>query len=198
VLPVPGPDDATPVQSAAVVSAELAEAEARVAAATRRADQAAERAGRAARSAVTAAGAAGEHTARRRCRRGEPLRAPGPALRCRVGVRTGFGLALGALLAYELLQSVLAVRQVLVVVLISAFLAVGLDPAVTTLTRRLRRSVAVGLVMLAFVGLFAGFVAAVAPPVTGQVTQLVEKAPVYVQELQDNPRIRASTPASGG
>lgn len=113
-------------------------------------------------------------------------------------MRTGFGLALGALLAYELLQSVLAVRQVLVVVLISAFLAVGLDPAVTTLTRRLRRSVAVGLVMLAFVGLFAGFVAAVAPPVTGQVTQLVEKAPVYVQELQDNPRIRASTPASGG
>lgn len=105
-------------------------------------------------------------------------------------LRLGFALALGALLAYELLQAVLAVRQVLVLVLMSAFLAVGLDPAVTSLSRRMRRGLAAGLVMLAFLAVFAGFIAAVIPPLSHQVTQLVNHAPTYVRDLQQNSRVR--------
>jgi len=118
-----------------------------------------------------------------------PFGRPGRRLGGSSPLRLGFGLALGALLAYELLQAVLAVRQVLVLVLISAFLAVGLDPAVSFLQRRMRRSVAVTLVMLAFTALFVGFVASVVPPVAHQVTQLVDNAPQYVADLQHNRRV---------
>lgn len=105
-------------------------------------------------------------------------------------LRTGFGLALGALLAYELGQAVLAVRQVLVLVLVSAFLAIGLDPAVTFLQQRMRRGVAVGLVMLTVLALLGGFIAAAVPPLSKQVSDLIAAAPGYVQDLRTNPQIQ--------
>ena len=105
-------------------------------------------------------------------------------------LRLGFGLALGALLAYELGRAVLAVRGVLVLVLVSAFLAIGLDPAVTWLERRMRRGAAVGIVLGAFVGLFVGFVIAAIPPLTTQVGQLVAHGPQYVDQLASNSTVR--------
>src|SRR5205085_8879329 len=82
-------------------------------------------------------------------------------------------------------------RQVLVLILIAVFLAVGLDPAVRWFVRRgLRRSLAVLIIVVASLGFFGGFVAAVAPPIAKQSTQLVKKAPQYVQRLDKNPTIK--------
>src|SRR5262249_5323674 len=82
-------------------------------------------------------------------------------------------------------------RQVLVLILIAAFLAVGLDPAVRWLVaHRLRRSVAVLVIVLGALGFFGGFVAAVAPPVAHQAAQLVKHAPRYIHRLDSNPTFK--------
>jgi predicted PurR-regulated permease PerM len=98
-----------------------------------------------------------------------------------------FGVAVAA----ALVEAVIIARQVLVLILISAFLAVGLDPAVRWLVRRgFRRSIAVLVIIAAALGFFGGFVAAVAPPIAHQSTQLVKKAPDYVKKLDRNPTFR--------
>ncbi|HET6817712.1 MAG TPA: AI-2E family transporter [Mycobacteriales bacterium] len=99
----------------------------------------------------------------------------------------GFLAALGVAAAAALVEAVLVARQVLVLILVSAFLAVGLDPAVRWLVRQgLRRSIAVFIITVAALGFFGGFVAAVAPPIATQSTQLVKKAPDYVKKFDNN------------
>lgn len=98
-----------------------------------------------------------------------------------------FFASFGVGAAFALLDMAYRVRQVLVLILIAAFLAVGLDPAVRWLVDRgLRRSVAVLLITLAALGFFGGFVAAVAPPIAHQSTQLVKHAPDYLHRLDSN------------
>ncbi len=105
---------------------------------------------------------------------------------------TAFVATLGVLLAYVLGRAIVATSSVLVLILVAAFLAVGLDPAVTWLMRyRLRRGLAVFVVLLAALGLLGGFVAAIAPPISHQATQLVKRAPGYITQLQkDNSTVR--------
>jgi predicted PurR-regulated permease PerM len=99
----------------------------------------------------------------------------------------GFLAALGVAVAAGLVEAVLIARQVLVLILVAAFLAVGLDPAVRWLVRRgLRRSIAVLVITIAALGFFGGFVAAIVPPIARQSTQLVKKAPDYVKKLDSN------------
>jgi predicted PurR-regulated permease PerM len=83
------------------------------------------------------------------------------------------------------------VRSILVLVLIAAFLAVGLDPAVRRLEKLgIRRSFAVTLIFLAAVLFIVGFALAVVPPLVSQVTNFATDLPEYVQDLADqNPRI---------
>ena len=98
-----------------------------------------------------------------------------------------FTATLGVATAALLVEAVLVARQVLVLILIAAFLAVGLDPAVRWLVRRgIRRSIAVLVIVFAALGFFGGFVAAVAPPIARQSTSLVKHAPDYVHRLDDN------------
>ena len=98
-----------------------------------------------------------------------------------------FVATFGVAAAYVLVKAVAAARQVLVLILIAGFLAVGLDPAVRWLVRRgLRRSFAVLLIVLAALGFFGGFVAAVVPPIAHQSTQLVKHAPDYLHRLDNN------------
>lgn len=104
--------------------------------------------------------------------------------------RLGFTAALGVGLAYGLVQALVAVRGVLVLVLVSAFLAIGLDPAVQWLEQRhLSRGRAVGLVLLAVTAFFVGFALAVVPPIISQGQQFVQAVPGYLSDLQSNPRI---------
>jgi predicted PurR-regulated permease PerM len=119
-----------------------------------------------------------------------PFGRPGRPLSRRSPFRLGFTAALGVALAYGLVNAVIAVRSVLILILISAFLAIGLNPAVEGLERRgLRRSMAVGAVLVAVLLFFVGFGFAVVPPILDQGSQFAHKAPAYVQDLQNNHRI---------
>jgi predicted PurR-regulated permease PerM len=101
-----------------------------------------------------------------------------------------FGLAAGALSAYLLVQTVAEAGSVLTLVLLAAFFAVSLNPIVTTLTRQswfpLPRSAAVLVVGLGVLGVMAGFLSAIVPPVAEEVTALVHAAPHVLQQIQDH------------
>jgi predicted PurR-regulated permease PerM len=116
-----------------------------------------------------------------------PLGRPGRRISREHPFVIGFLAALGVAAAAALVDAVLVARQVLVLILVSAFIAVGLDPAVRWLVRRgLRRSIAVLVITIAALGFFGGFVAAVVPPIASQSTSLVKKAPDYVKKLDNN------------
>lgn len=78
-------------------------------------------------------------------------------------------------------------RSILVLIVVSAFLAIGLNPAVTWLQRwRLPRGAAVGVVALAALAFLVGFVFAIAPPIAEQGAKLIDKAPDYIEQLKQN------------
>lgn len=119
-----------------------------------------------------------------------PFGRPGRPLSRRSPFRVAFTAALGVALAYGLVNALIAVRSVLILILISAFLAIGLNPAIEALERRgIRRSAAVAIVLVAVVLFFVGFGFAVVPPIVDQGSQLAHKAPDYVKHLQNNSRI---------
>jgi len=87
-------------------------------------------------------------------------------------------------------NALISVCSVLVLLLVAAFLAIGLDPAVQFLERRgLTRGRAVAVVLLAVLLFFVGFGAAVVPPILDQGQQFVDAVPGFLQDLQGNPRI---------
>ncbi|GIH77186.1 AI-2E family transporter [Planobispora longispora] len=103
----------------------------------------------------------------------------------------GFTAALGVLTAWWLVQAIVSAGSVIILIVVSLFLAVGLNPAVESLQRRnLPRMVAITIVFLGVIALFVVFGLAVVPPLTTQFTQFVDNVPDYVRELQNNPMIR--------
>ncbi|MEI6649340.1 MAG: AI-2E family transporter [Actinomycetes bacterium] len=99
----------------------------------------------------------------------------------------GFLAAAGGVCAITLLRALASASQVFVLIIISLFLAAGLNPAVEFFRRRgLSRGAAVtsivGIVLL-FVALFAWVVV---PPVFHQVTSLYNNAPNLIAELKHN------------
>lgn len=120
-----------------------------------------------------------------------PFGRPGRPLRQAHPFVFGFTGALGVLTAWLLVQAVINVRQVLVLIVVSMFLAVGLNPAVEALQRgRLPRGAAVGLVFLGVVLVFVGVGFAVVPPVTNEVSKFVDHVPTYISQLQSNRQIQ--------
>ncbi|MCW2613943.1 MAG: hypothetical protein JWN08_937 [Frankiales bacterium] len=119
-----------------------------------------------------------------------PYGRPGRPMSARSPFRLAFTAALGVALAYGLVKALIAVQSVLVLLLTAAFLAIGLAPLVDRLeARRVKRGRAVGIVLLGVLLFFVGFGFAVVPPIVEQSQSLVERAPEYVQQLQDNRRI---------
>jgi predicted PurR-regulated permease PerM len=119
-----------------------------------------------------------------------PFGRPGERLSRRSPFAVGFLGGLGALLAFVIGLAIADTRQVLVLILVAGFLAVGLDPLVTWLTGKgLRRGHAVLVVVVLVVLLLAGFIAAVAPPIASQTKALIHQGPSYVQRLDRNPTI---------
>jgi predicted PurR-regulated permease PerM len=120
-----------------------------------------------------------------------PLGRPGRPMNRRSPFRIGFAGALGAGFAYLLYQAVVSARSVLVLVIVAAFLAIGLNPIVSRLERAgMRRGAAVAIVFVGVLGFFALFGYAVLPPVINQVSNFVDAVPNYVKGLQNNPTIR--------
>ena len=119
-----------------------------------------------------------------------PYGRPGRPMSTRSPFRIAFTAALGVALAYGLVTALVAVRSVLVLLLTAAFIAIGLAPLVDKLeARRIKRGRAVAVVLLGVLLFFVGFGFAVVPPIVEQSQSLVDRAPDYVGQLQDNKRI---------
>jgi predicted PurR-regulated permease PerM len=92
--------------------------------------------------------------------------------------------ALGVAVAYFLVHAVADIAAVLLLVGIALFLAVGLEPAVQWLIRHgVPRVAAVGLILLCFLAVVGGFIAAAVPPIVGEVRDLSHNLPHYRAEL---------------
>ncbi len=97
----------------------------------------------------------------------------------------GFLAASGGVLAITLLRALSSASQVFVLIVISLFLAAGLNPAVEFFQRRgLKRGASVGVIVLITLGLATLFSFAVIPPVIEQINALVRHAPTLVTDLK--------------
>lgn len=115
-----------------------------------------------------------------------PFGIPGIGRPRGASVRTGFLVAFGALLAVGLGRIVLAAASELLLIVVAAFIAIGLEPAVDWLVRRgLRRAFAVALIVITGIGLTASFLAVALPPILKEGTQLIQHAPDYLHQLQN-------------
>ena len=117
----------------------------------------------------------------------QPFGMPGAPLAPRSPFRVAFAATGGVLLACLIAYAAYAVSDVIILIVVSAFLAIGLNPAVELLQRRgFKRGSAVASIIGVVLLFFAGFVAAAAPPVARQAGQLRERVPEYTERLRAN------------
>ncbi|WP_036505935.1 AI-2E family transporter [Nocardioides sp. URHA0020] len=116
---------------------------------------------------------------------------PGPPLDHRAPFYVGFVGGLGVLIAIWFATQIQAIGSTLMLIVVSLFLAAGLDPAVRFFERRgMRRSYAVLTVIVAVIGALALFVLAIAPVIADQVRSLTDNAPQWLEQLQANRRVQ--------
>ena len=73
----------------------------------------------------------------------------------------------------------------------SMFLAIGLNPIVEWFMRRgVRRGLSVLLVLVVVIGVLALFVVAVAPVISDQIAQITKNAPGWLDDLQRNEQVQ--------
>ncbi|MEV7797817.1 AI-2E family transporter [Microbacterium foliorum] len=96
-----------------------------------------------------------------------------------------FGLlgALGVLVALLLGGIVNQLATVLVYIGVALFLALGLDPIVSFIERRLPRPAAVAIVVSVVILAFAGIILAIVPLLVEQVTNLIQDGPQMVEDF---------------
>lgn len=118
---------------------------------------------------------------------GEDFGIPGAPIEKNSPFYFGFLATAGALTAFVLLRSLAAASQIFVLLIISIFLAMGLNPAVEFFRRRgLSRGWSVASI-LALVVIFVALLAfLVIPPVVRQGTSLIENAPALLDSLKNN------------
>jgi putative heme transporter len=99
-----------------------------------------------------------------------------------------FGLlgALGVLVALLLGAVVNQLATVLVYIGVALFLALGLDPIVTWIEKKLPRGAAVAIVVAVVVLAFAGILLAIVPILVEQITNLVKDGPKMVQDFMNS------------
>jgi predicted PurR-regulated permease PerM len=112
----------------------------------------------------------------------------GPATRSGVSpFVVGFAAAIGVGLAYLLFRVVVDARDILILVVLSLFFAIGLDPVVRLVQSwGMRRSLAVAVVFFLLAAVGAGFGFAVVPPLVDQVTNFSHHLPGYITDLENN------------
>ena len=99
----------------------------------------------------------------------------------------GMAGAAGVAITIALLELVIRARSVLELIGLALFIAAGLDPVVSWLTRRrVPRWAAVVIVLLALAGAIGGFIAAAIPPLTEQTSNLISALPHYAHALQNH------------
>jgi predicted PurR-regulated permease PerM len=116
---------------------------------------------------------------------------PGPPFQKHSPFYLGFFGAVGALLALWLGQQVLMVSSTLILIVVAAFLAVGLNPLVEFFMRRgLTRTWSVVVVITIVMLALALFLVAIVPVISEQVTQLAKNAPGWLDDLEHNSQVQ--------
>ncbi|PZS02458.1 MAG: AI-2E family transporter [Pseudonocardiales bacterium] len=147
------------------------------AAPTAQSNEVAEGEARTTQRAATAAGASED----------SPYGRLGRPIHPRSPFRMGFIGAIGAGLVYLLYKALVVAESVLILVVVAAFLAIGLNPLVSWLERHsVRRGLAVGIVFIGALVFLGGFGYAVVPPIGHQVSQFIRELPDYVSRLRNN------------
>jgi predicted PurR-regulated permease PerM len=96
-------------------------------------------------------------------------------------------VTIGALLALTTLRALASASAVFILIIISIFLAAGLNPAVLFFQNRgLKRGAAVGAVMACVLIFVAVFIAIAVPPLLEQGNQLIDNAPQLIRDLNNN------------
>ena len=116
---------------------------------------------------------------------------PGPRFDRHSPFYIGFFGGLGFVLAYWLFGQFERIGGVLILIVVSLFLAAGLNPSVEWFQRRgLRRSLSVTMVIVLFLVGVALFLLAIVPVITDQVTKITDNAPGWFDQLQRNKLVR--------
>ncbi|MCW2844056.1 MAG: hypothetical protein JWN22_1972 [Nocardioides sp.] len=116
---------------------------------------------------------------------------PGPPFQRHSPFYLGFFGAVGALLALWLGQQVLMVSSTLILIVVAAFLAVGLNPLVEFFMRRgLTRTWSVVVVITIVMLALTLFLVAIVPVISEQVTQLAKNAPGWLDDLEHNSQVQ--------
>ena len=117
----------------------------------------------------------------------QPLGRPGKPLNRRSPFFVGMLGAAGVAATYLLAQIVVTAQDMLVLIGLAWFIAIGLEPAVSWLVgRRLPRWAAVTAVFAGVLGLVGGFFAAAIPVIVAQAGEFADDLPGHLQRLQDD------------
>jgi predicted PurR-regulated permease PerM len=102
----------------------------------------------------------------------------------------GFIAALGALVAITLTRALASASQVFVLILVSLFIAMGLNPAIEFLRRRgLNRVIAVVVMLFSVLIFVTLFSLLIIPPIISQSSQLLSSAPDLINQLKNDPTL---------
>ncbi|WP_290061959.1 AI-2E family transporter [Amycolatopsis solani] len=115
----------------------------------------------------------------------QPLGTPGKPLDRRSPFFTGLAAAAGVVVTVAVVEVVLAASDVLLLIGIAFFIAVGLEPVTARLTRRMPRALAAALVVTTGLGVLAATVAGAAVPLSEQIKQLSGGTPRYLAQVRD-------------
>ncbi|MGB9280555.1 MAG: AI-2E family transporter [Pseudonocardiaceae bacterium] len=112
---------------------------------------------------------------------------PGKPLNHRSPFLIGMSAAAGVAVTIGVVEMIVTVRDVLLLIGVALFVAIGLEPAVSVLARhKFPRWAAVLTVLLVGLGVVGGFLAAAIPPLAAQATQFVTQTPGMVSRLQNH------------
>ena len=112
---------------------------------------------------------------------------PGRPLNRRSPFFIGMTAAAGVAVTVGVIELLIKAGSILILVGMALFIAAGLDPIVSWLTRhRVPRWLGVVITLLGLVGILAVFLALAIPRVTAETTTLVNQLPHYAKELQNH------------
>jgi predicted PurR-regulated permease PerM len=112
---------------------------------------------------------------------------PGRPLNRRSPFFIGMTAAAGVAVTVGIIELLIKAGSILILVGMALFIAAGLDPIVSWLTRhRVPRWLGVVITLLGLVGILAVFLALAIPRVTAEASALVNQLPHYAKELQNH------------
>ncbi|WP_112140797.1 AI-2E family transporter [Glycomyces dulcitolivorans] len=102
-------------------------------------------------------------------------------------VAAGILFGLGLAVAYALVWSIQELSTVITALVVAAFLAVGLERIISTMTNRgMRRWLAMTILFLGLFLVFCGGIAAIIPALVRETTQFVENVPGYYEDIMSS------------